>query len=252
MAEHGTRDIARITRTVGIFALTALFFFTAYSLTHAAPAWWRSRRPADAAAVKAAEEVENGLVTQFSSVRPGDPKFEPRPGQSWQSEKWSISLSEADANAWLNERLRKWITTQDTKVRWPEEVQEVQVEMVEGELHIGTKVRTSGGSRVIAMSVRPSVRTDGSLWMPADGVQLGTIPLPSSLVLEWAERAVRELFPESNAARADTQNVLDAFQGKSAMVRDPVVKLEGGRRVRLLGILVRDGRIDLTFRTEKK
>lgn len=235
-----------------MLALAAFFVFSLYALTHAAPAWWRSRRPADPAAVKAAEEVENGLVTQFSSVRPGDPKFEPRPGQSWQSEKWSVSLSEADANAWLNERLPKWITTRDPKVRWPEDVREVQVEMVEGELHLGTRVRTSGGTRVVAMSVRPSVHTDGSLWVPADGVQLGTIPLPSSLVLEWAERAVRELFPESKATRVDPQAVLEAFQGKSAMVRDPVVKLEGGRRVRLLAIGVRDGRMDLTFRTEKK
>lgn len=239
-------------RAAGVLALAALFLFCLYALTHAAPAWWRSRRPADPAAVKAAEEVENGLVTQFSSVRPGDPKFEPRPGQSWQSEKWSVSLSEADANAWLNERLRKWITTQDPKARWPEEVQEIQVEMAEGELHIGTKVRTSAGSRVVAMDVRPSVRPDGALWMPADGVQLGTIPLPSSLVLDWAERAVRELFPESVATRADTQGALDAFQGKSALVRDPVVKLEGGRRVRLLAIATRDGRMELTFRTERK
>jgi len=239
-------------RGVGVSALVAFFFFTLYALTHAAPAWWRSRRPADPVAIKAAEEVENGLVTEFSSVRPGDPKFQPRPGQSWQSEKWSVSLSEADANAWLNERLRTWITTKDSKVRWPEEVQEVQVEMVEGVLHIGTKVRTSAGSRVVALSVRPNVHAGGSLWMPAEGVQIGTIPLPSSFVLEWAERAVRELFPDSKTARVDTQNVLEAFQGKSALVRDPVVKLEGGRHVRLLGIATREGRMDLTFRTEKK
>lgn len=239
-------------RAIGVGALVALFAWTLYAMTHAAPAWWRSRRPADPAAVKAAEEVENGLVTQFSSVRPGDPKFEPRPGQSWQSEKWSVSLSEDDANAWLNERLRKWMTTRDSGVRWPEDVQEIQVDMAPGVLHVGTKVRTSSGPRVLALSVRPLVASDGALWVPADGVQLGTIPLPSSLVLVWAEHAVLELFPESTEVRADTQTVLDAFLGRSAIVRDPVVKLEGGRRVRLLGIVAHDGRMDLTFRTEKK
>lgn len=232
--------------------LFAFFLFTLYALTHAAPSWWRSRRPADPTAIRAAEAVENGLVTQFSSVRPGDPSFQPRPGQSWQSEKWSVSLSEADANAWLNERLPKWITTHDAKVRWPEEIQEIQIEMIEGELHVGTKVRTTSGPHVVAMNLRPIVRSDGSLWSPMDGLQLGTIPLPSSLVLDWAERAVVELFPDSHVARTGTQTVLDAFQGKAALVRDPVVKLEGGRRVRLLGVATREGRLELTFRTEKK
>lgn len=232
--------------------LAGCFLFALYALTHAAPAWWRSRRPADPAAIKAAEEVENGLVTQFSSVRPGDPKFEPRPGQSWQSEKWSVSLHQDDANAWLNERLRKWIATRDSRVRWPDEVQEIQVEMVDGALHLGTKVRTAGGPRVVAISVHPVVRTDGSLWMHADGVQLGTIPLPSTFVMEWAERAAQELFPASSSAQTEAQSVLDAFQQRAPLVRDPVVRLEGGRRVRLLAIAMREGRVDLTFRTEKK
>jgi len=249
VAKTATHNIARV---LGVGALVTFFVWTFYAMTHASPAWWRSRRPADPSAVQAAEEVENGLVTQFSSVRPGDPKFEPRPGQSWQSEKWSVSLSEDDANAWLNERLRRWITTRDSGVRWPEDVQEIQVEMAPGVLHVGTKVRTASGPRVLALSVRPIVASDGALWVPADGVQLGTIPLPSSLVLEWAKRTVFELFPDSSEVRADTQAVLDAFQGRSAIVRDPVVKLEGGRRVRLLGIATRDGRMDLTFRTEKK
>lgn len=230
-------------------ALVSVAALCAYSLTRGVPPWWRQVRKDDHAT---AEAVEHGVINQLSHVRPTDKEFTPREGQSWQSEEWSVSIKASDANAWLNARLPRWLANREPPVKWPDEISELQVEFDDGRIWIGARLTKGDRQQVLAASLRPELREDGSLWIPADGLELGALPIPQSWVLDRIRDARGELFPESVSELPEARDMFDAFAGKKAIVTEAIVRLEGGRRVRLLKFAARNGRLDMTFRTEKR
>jgi hypothetical protein len=195
------------------------------------PSWWRDVKPLDPETSYTAEQVENGVVTQLSLARPADGE-----SKGYKSQPWSVSLTDSDANAWLATRLKQW--TENRGVAWPAGISDPQVSFSEGVVHLG--VRTHG--QVVSVALAPTFRPDGSLWLAVEGTALGGLPLPTDHVLTNIE---------SGARTPKTQHALDIIQGKEALLKDPVIKLEDGRVVRLLKLIPKDGRLEVTCRTEK-
>jgi len=236
----------------------------AWRISRQAPDWWRQVDASDPETVTRAESLENGIASAMHRV---DRPLEISPGGSdavasgdsggaaWRSEPWSFSVSAADANAWLNTRLWKWLANRDERLIRPDALREVQIEFEDGLIRLGVRLDGGGGwlgdGRVLSASVRAGVERGTALRVPAVSVAIGRLPLPPGLILDEAERSLSALVPEG----ADTRDVMvwvfDSLSGSESERRiEPVVDVGGGRRVRIVSVRARNGWLELTCRTE--
>ncbi len=201
-----------------------------YLLSRREPEWWY--QPGESAPL-AAEQVENAVISELSLARPAA-----RQGP-YRSREWTLEVVQDEANAWLATRLRSWVENRGG--RWPDQLDGVRVAFEPGRVLLGLRLTEEYGGRVISTAGVPRVATDGSLWLQATSTRLGSVPLPQGLLLD----RLRQL---SQGGAADLVNALD---GRSALLRDAVIGLDDGRRVRILGVEVADGVLRLRLRTEK-
>lgn len=215
------------------------------------PSWWRrGLTPSSANALA----LETGLLDQVSRVeRKGQAIPNASPGQvKWRSEPWRMSMQAQDANSWLTVQLPKWLASRQPPVAWPEEIAEIQTQFEEGVIHLGVRLKHGDRERIITATVEPYVDADGSLWLPARRVSLGAMPIPPSWILGHARDAGGSMFPLALSTLPETRAMFDAFLGNRPIVNDAVMRLADGRRVRLVRIIPRDGKLDLTCRTEAR
>lgn len=224
-------------------ALATALAIVGFLLARAAPRWWRARGTDEAVVAQA---VENGLFNHMTAVRPRGKDA----ADHWVSEPWSVSIDAADANAWIAERLPGWLANRKVPVAWPREVREVQVEFAPGVIRVGTRIGTHR-DQYVTLDLRPEIAADGSLWLRAEGVGIGDLPVPAGLAMGWVRDSGREMFGEAGAA-VGVVGVVDALEGGHALVNDAVVRIDGGRRVRLLAVVPREGRVEIVCRTEGK
>ena len=168
------------------------------------------------------------------------------------------------ANAWLNVRLERWLADQTEQgvidFRWPEAVKQVQVSFEDGRIHVGAKVNRPGADpgdrprpQTVGASLRPEFGQDGSLWLTAERIEIGRLPVPAGWVLGSASSAGEKQMGEVSdelAQLPETQKVIEAFKGERPVISKPVIKLADGRRVRLLSIEPKDGKLVITAQTE--
>lgn len=227
----------------GVIALACcatLLVLVASGLTRQSPGWWRSVRADDPRTSARAETIENDLVNVMYRVRE-DP-----------AEPWSVGLRSPDANAWLNTRLARWLTNQDERFVWPEHVRNVQVEFDRGLIHVGAELTSDErGAQIVTAALRPEFHADGSLWVRAESVTVGRLPLPADWILNQADSAWPDLLPEGALDHPETRRLLDALRGESALSIDPSVELGDGRRVRVIAMRATSSTLHLTFQTER-
>jgi hypothetical protein len=245
-----TFPMKRFPRWMRVIAVVQMLVLAAagvaYLLTLKEPSWWREVKAADPATIDTASQVENGVVTQLSEVRPADPEAK----GSYRSRDWSVSISAADADAWLATRLKQWVENQGG--HWPEQLTSVQVEFDPGVIKVGVRQNDGGSARVVYVEAAPELRADGSLWLLPRGVGAGAMPLPMGVVRNEVKEAVINRLPEGSAKRQQAEEAIEVLAGQRPALKDAVVKLEDGRCVRLLKMVVFEGRIELTCRTEKR
>lgn len=242
------REPRRMAMLIGIVAgvclVVMLILVYAHSLTRRAPRWWNTHLVIDPAA---GEAIEMGLMGHLSAVRPADPTL--KPGEAWRSKAWSVSLSEDDANAWLNARLPKWMMNRGKPVAWPIELRSLQVKFEEGSIRLGAQLIEGSDSIIAGVALKPEVHPDGSLWLNSSGLDIGSLPAPA-----WAIGAARSTYgnaiPPAIREMPETEAFFGALEGTNAIFPNAMIRLDGGRRVRVLGVAPRKGRVDLTFRTE--
>lgn len=229
------------------------------SMLRAAPPWWRQVRVQERRTQEVAQEVENALGTHLHLAREGEKK----PDGVWRSEPWGVSIPSADANAWLNARLPKWLETAEAGFELPEQVAEVQVEFDDGRVSVGVAGRLGGrldgavGSaveeelgeaeaesprRIIWATASPRIDGEGRLSLTLDRVYVGRMPVSRSLLAEIAERA-------GLARGASGAPWIRVLRGEEVAI-EPVLQLEDGRRVRITGLRAREGRLEVTCVTE--
>jgi hypothetical protein len=245
-----TFPMKRFPRWVRVIAVAQVLFLAgvgfAYLLTLREPAWWRDVKAADPATIDTASQVENGVVTQLSEVRPADPEAK----GGYKSREWSVSISAADADAWLATRLKQWVENQGG--HWPQQLTSVQVEFSSGVIKVGVRQEEGGSARFVYVEAAPELRADGSLWLLPRGMGAGAMPLPMGVVRNEVREAVINRLPPGSTKRQQAEEAIEVLAGQRPALKDAVVKLEDGRCVRLLKIAVFEGRIELTCRTEKR
>jgi len=272
----------RLVLTIGfvIVAIATCGVLIAVALTQEPPRWWGEVNAKDPKTIATAEAVENGVASALTQVRPVASMQQPTPPPTGpitptgKPGEWKVFITNDQANAWLNVRLKAWLADQTAQgtiqFTWPEQVGELRVNFADGRIAIGAKVwpglasgaapvdpSQRGKSQTLAAELRPEFKADGALWMTAEKVNIGRLPLPASWVLGGkgstakGREAVSELSTEL-ASLPQTGKVLTAFSGAGPVLSRPIIKLADGRRVRLVSIEPWDGKLVITCRTEGK
>jgi len=231
-------------------AFVAVVVLCVMALVEESPTWWRALRADDPATMETARRLENGVVSELHFARPGDPDLDEH-DPIWRSDDWTVSLRAPEASAWLTSRLPRWLTSYDERVVWPEDASQLQVAFVEDRIHIGIRVDVDGAPRVLSATLRPELDDHGAVWMRAGTVRVGRLGLPASWVLRDSRGVIDAYVPEEFRSLQQTEGMFSAFRGEHPLVIDPVLKLEDGRKVRLLALAAREGRLEITCRTEK-
>lgn len=244
----------------GVFVLIVLgtaIGLVALALSQEKPGWWTTINTRDPGVVEVAERFENALATIMTQARPA--------GQSGDgSEPWTIRVNASDVNAWLNTRLPAWMESREqgdgAAFKWPNSVQELNVDFRDGLIHIGAKVSARGKDggangraaqgNYFSAAVAPRFEADGSLWLPAERVALGRLTVPASWMLRKPdEMAKADRVPDELAELPETREVLGAFAGRRAVMVNPTIRLGDGRRVKLLAMTAEDGKLSITCLT---
>jgi hypothetical protein len=216
-------------------------------MLRARPAWWRELDPADTALAARALALENGLVSVLSAPRPAGTE-------------WTAAINAADASAWLVTRLPRWLASQAPDLPWPSEVKQVQVGFEGETVTIGAKLVRDGAEQFLAVEIEPLIAGQGSLWTPAKTIDVGRLRLPAALILDghgqpaaWGSRLVSERDVPANLRELpQTAALARALAGEAPAVQNASLRLQDGRRVRLLGVRAQGGQLLLTCRTEPR
>lgn len=227
-------------------------FLVAVGMTGRAPTWWRTIDPSNPATLQTGIDLENALVDEFSKIRPTAANLGPFEPGAWRSDECGFSIPASDANAWLNARLPKWLANRNVPINLPPELLQLQVEFDQGLVHIGAMVRQGETTRILSATLEPRLSAEGSLWFTAKWLYAGRLPVPAPWVVERAADSQNDYIPERLRKLPETAAMLHAFAGEIPLVQTPVVSLGDGRRVRLLSLTARDGRLEVRCRTEKR
>lgn len=251
MAKYRSRRGRRAQRWALVAVALVLFFggvalFAGCRLSRQQPDWWCCIDPDDEATLEAAESVEEALASELHRA---DRAFESDPEGPARSEPWRFAISSADANAWLNTRLRRWAENQYEQLEWPDQLRQVQVDFKPQLVRLGARVRNEGGEQIFSAELVPQVR-DEALWLPARWAYVGRLPVPAGLVLDQASQHIGRITTEGNDSQRILATVLAALAGERPMLDRPVIPLGDGRRVRILELTPRAGRLEVTCQTE--
>lgn len=214
-------------------------------LARSTPGWWTDPPGTEAQVEQAAQELRNGVINQVHLARESADDL--RPGEPWRSDEWRVALKGDDVNAWLEEELPRWLANQDRAGQWPAEVKDVRVAFEPGLAVIGARVNLEGVSTVVSMGVEPRLSESGELWIKARWVRLGRLPAP----VAWVGARLRPWLEQAGAAGSGGQ-VLDVLEGQAPVLKDAALRLEDGRRVRLMDLEARPGELWVTARTEQQ
>lgn len=213
-------------------------------LTRVTPAWWEGAEPGAGTKLRA-ETLENAVVTQLTLARELDPGFVPtRPG-AWRSRPWSVGISQRDLSAWLEDRLPQWLANREPGFAWPRELSRPRLACVDGAIRVGV-LAGEGSPRLVWAELKPEVRADGALWLVAQRAWVGRLPIPAS----WVLAGGGGYLPKSASGEAPMLGWLGALRGMGPLGSPGVIRLDSGRRVRLMSIRSREGKIEITAISE--
>lgn len=190
------------------------------------PAWW-APPAATAETAERAASIEQSLAAAFSRVRA-------------EGETWTLRVTEGELNAWLAERLPRWIESGflGEAPPWPPSLGVVQVHLGGGRVEVAVELLDLGTvARLVAVPA-----ADAKPWrLEWSGAGLGRIEAP------LAADALRRAFARRLGGLADAEAVAAILHGGAAMPQS--LRLADGRLVRLEGGAVGEGEVRLELAT---
>lgn len=202
-----------------------------WALAHQIPEWWLSAGVIDEAnAATRAEGVEKGVTAALYSHRPD-------------TTPWTVELRSEDANAWMRERLPRWLANRGE--RWPSELSPPRLLLLDGHITVGVSLRTSADQRerVISVSFRPTLTPDGALLAADARAHIGRAHLPG---VGAAGGAWNSWLPKEWTQGASGEWLAAVLLGDRPLLDATSIALEDGRTVCLQALEVEDGRLRLT------
>lgn len=217
-----------------LLALAAIFTIAlarGWALANQVPQWWIGAGVMDESSVAIrAEGVERGITAALYSHRPD-------------AQEWTVELRSEDANAWMRERLPRWLANRGE--RWPAGISTPRIELGDGEITLGIALRSPGESRerIVSVTFQPRITPAGELLATGVRAHIGRAPLPG---VGSAGGAWASWLPEDWTRGETGQWLAGALAGSRPLLDQTVISLEDGRAVRLQSLAVEQGRLRLT------
>ena len=183
------------------------------------PDWWTNADSFDVkstATIERAEELENAITTQLTTVRDVD---DPR---------WSVGINPNQANAWLGARLKETIVTHQGEDAWPSEIERVRIGIENDQLIIGARTASASGSVIVWAKLALKIDEQGDLMVNVYSMHTGTTRLP-----------IRAMGFIGSSHRKDS-----VFR-----VGSGILELGDGRVAQLLALRVNEGRLEVVMET---
>ena len=245
-----SRKVRRLLVGVGVtfIAVSCITALAAAFLTTLTPPWWDQAVDPATNTNNHAQDFESLLVTELNRVRQGSRQA---PAQTWQSEPWAVAMRSQDVNSWLTFAAPRWVGNQSKSAHWPKELSEVRVRFDHDHWYVGARIKGRAFDRTITAIVLPRIAADGSLWLDAQAVELGSLSLPADLALNRAPKIIDAYLPSSVSRSPEATQLLSALLGQAPLSRQPVLKLADGRKVRILDLKSSVDRLEIVARTER-
>lgn len=219
-----------------IRAITGLILFVTVlalpyaSLARSTPRWW-SEAAADSGVSggeEAAQRLENAITTELHRGRRG-------------GEAWEFTLHELQANAWIAHRLPRWLAHRDPGV--VKELPEVRVRFEPGRVLLGAL----RDGRVVGCALQIGLDDRGAMRARMRDARVGRAPLLGSL----ARSVARDAMPQRLRDDPDAVRILEAVLTGTPTEERVSLRLEDGRRVRIVGVRVESGTLTIGCVTER-
>lgn len=227
----GSRPLIAIALSIA-FVLCVGFAASLYAahLSRTTPSWWIDNAPgADRSSL--ARSTENGVIALMH-----------RP----QGEIWSLTLDEPAVNAWIAERLPRWINHGEGEKAWPDDIAELRMVFGQDSFLVAAKLK-GPEERIVGATLLPRLTDSGELWLPASWVHLGSLELPGGAVL--ARAAHSDVLPADLRELPVVVQLLRALAGDRPVLESAEVRLGDGRRVLIRSIRFERGRATLQCET---
>ena len=192
-----------------------------------------AKRHAPGAREVSAESLEHAVIDQITRPRPAAAEGG---GGGYRSEAWSVSIMEADVNAWLETRLGAWAASRGVSLG---ELGGTRVRFDEGAAYVFVPWRGVWGLTVVLTLDAPAAE-GVPVKVGVRGVRLGLLPVPRRMPAPMLGGATSQAWARE-LAEAGTLTLSKREVG-----------LEDGRRVRLVSAALRAGRLEVTCVTEKR
>lgn len=242
---------------LGLVAFASVAILVGYLLAGARPGWWTAVDTQAPETVETAKRLHLAMTNLLNQRRDAADGLEQ--AEAFRSAPWTVSLPADDANAWLNIEMPRWLrSSPTTPSAWLDIIDQVRVDFDGTSIRAGVEVNTEEGHRRLWVTVDPEIDPNGSLWMRARTVHLGRLSLPASWILDRAEADLEQALKVPDAIPGELRDLpearalISAFRGEQPVAIDPVIRLFDGRRVRLLELAPRDGRLLITCQTEHR
>ncbi|MBS0190861.1 MAG: hypothetical protein U0573_03075 [Phycisphaerales bacterium] len=211
---------------LGVWFIVAVFGAGAlgYFLAARTPAWF-SASPASTDR-ETAQRLENRLITEAF-------RFRGAVHDGHTGEPWTVRITESEAAAWLAVKLPEWLKNRD--VRLPQGISDLRA-------HFGSD-RAWAGAMLDGCVFSLSARFDtsaGSLSLSSVWGGIGRLSLPLALG-GWRLAGANALVPEDQAR---------ILTGRAPLLPGGTIRLEDGRRVRVLAVRLSEGLMEVDCITE--
>jgi hypothetical protein len=109
---------------------------------------------------------------------------------------------------------------------------------------------------VLSIALAPRIGDDGSLWLEATSVAIGSLPMPAGLVLTAGASDespgffdARRAVPDELRSRRETAPIIAALRGERPLTVLAPLRLPDGRKVRIVHLQPMEGRLVITCTT---
>lgn len=221
---------------LGVWLIGAVFLGGAgvYALTMRSPSWFRSDIADMAESRRIAQRLENRLISEAYRFR-GAPTTG-ADGVRRTGEGWVVRVTEEEARAWLTTKLGEWLANRDPPIRMTREISELQAHFGSGRAWLAGRFE----ERVYTVSSGIGVRESG-VWLTGVRAGLGSLSLP----IAWGGAGLIGIDGLEGGGW-----IWKAATGREPLLAGGTIRLEDGRRVRVVGVQVLPGVLEVECRTE--
>lgn len=228
---HGSKAM------IGVWLIGAVFAggILMYGLTLRSPSWFHREMPSTSEQRRVAQSLENRIITEAYRFRGG--LIAGADGIRRTGEDWHLRVTQEEATAWLRVKLPEWLANLDPPARVPTGLGDLQSHFSSGRAWAAGRM----DERVYTLST--SVRVDESgVWLVGLRAGIGSLSLPES----WGGLGLAGAWAREEAAESSWR----IASGHEPLIAGATVRLEDGRRVRVLGARIVPGAVEIECRTE--